>query len=53
MHPGEAVHHRVLLSPVGEAVAGCWLEIPIHHPSVELDAFRVMPNHLHGILISM
>jgi putative transposase len=48
---GEAVQHRVLLSSVGEAVAACWIEIPIHHPSVQLDAFQVMPNHLHGILM--
>ncbi len=29
----------------------CWLDIPNHHPHVELDAFVVMPNHLHGILL--
>ncbi len=28
----------------------CWLEIPEHFPSVELDVFVIMPNHLHGIL---
>ncbi|MFZ1790235.1 MAG: transposase [Saprospiraceae bacterium] len=27
-----------------------WLEIPQHFPFVELDAFVVMPNHIHGIL---
>jgi REP element-mobilizing transposase RayT len=29
----------------------CWLDIPNHHPHVELDAFVVMPNHAHGILL--
>ena len=28
----------------------CWLAIPKHFPAVELDAFVVMPNHLHGIV---
>lgn len=27
-----------------------WQEIPRHHPRVTLDAWVVMPNHLHGIL---
>ncbi len=29
---------------------GCWLEIPDHFTTVELDEWVVMPNHLHGIL---
>ncbi|CAN5611289.1 hypothetical protein BH10BAC3_BH10BAC3_22960 [soil metagenome] len=28
-----------------------WLEIPNHFPFVELAAFVIMPNHMHGILI--
>ena len=28
-----------------------WTQIPLHYPSVELDYFVVMPNHVHGILI--
>jgi len=27
-----------------------WNEIPRHFPDVALDAFAVMPNHIHGIL---
>ncbi|MBA3871610.1 MAG: transposase [Anaerolineae bacterium] len=27
-----------------------WQKIPTHYPSVELDAFVVMPNHIHGII---
>jgi len=27
-----------------------WQEIPLHFPVVELDAWVVMPNHIHGIL---
>jgi putative transposase len=29
-----------------------WSEIPLHFPHVELDAFVIMPNHLHGIIIT-
>lgn len=28
----------------------CWHEIPHHYPDVELDAFVVMPNLIHGII---
>lgn len=28
-----------------------WLRLPKHFPHVSLDAWVVMPNHLHGILI--
>ena len=39
------------LSPIGEIAKDCWLEIPKHFPFVKLDAFVVMPNHAHGIII--
>jgi REP element-mobilizing transposase RayT len=35
----------------GLITAECWIDIPRHHPFVELDAFVVMPNHVHGILL--
>lgn len=34
-----------------EAAERCWRAIPEHHPFVELDAWVVMPNHFHGILL--
>jgi len=37
-----------LLCQVAEAM---WQRIPRHFPHVQLDAWVVMPNHLHGILI--
>jgi putative transposase len=39
------------LSPIGEIAHRCWNEIPNHFLYVELDAFIVMPNHLHGIIV--
>ncbi|MFA6079978.1 MAG: transposase [Candidatus Gracilibacteria bacterium] len=34
----------------GKIAEQCWHEIPNHYPNVELDAFIVMPNHIHGII---
>ncbi len=32
-------------------VNSVWSELPEHYPSLRLDAFVVMPNHIHGILV--
>jgi REP element-mobilizing transposase RayT len=39
------------LNALGNIAFTCWQAIPAHFPHVELDAFVVMPNHLHGILV--
>jgi len=39
------------LSPVGIIADIFWHELKNHAINIELDAFVVMPNHLHGILI--
>ena len=28
-----------------------WFDLPNHNPNIQLDAFVVMPNHIHGIII--
>lgn len=38
-------------SALGRLVAACWRRLPLHHEAVEVDAFVVMPNHVHGIVI--
>lgn len=50
-HFGSCANGRMKLSTIGLIVQGCWYDIPRWNPSVELGAFIVMPNHLHGILI--
>jgi putative transposase len=35
---------------LGRLVRAHWIEIPSDFPSVELDAFVVMPNHVHGMI---
>lgn len=37
------------LNDVGIAAQTGWLSIPDHFPDVVLDAFVVMPNHIHGV----
>jgi putative transposase len=39
------------LSPVGEIVADEWGRTEQIRPSVSLDQWVVMPNHLHGIVV--
>jgi REP element-mobilizing transposase RayT len=47
---GEIVDREMLLNEYGEVVQKWWNEIPIHFPNVELGAFVIMPNHIHGIV---
>jgi REP element-mobilizing transposase RayT len=47
---GRIIDHAAHLSACGIVSEACWREIPAHFPCVELDAFVVMPNHVHGII---
>jgi putative transposase len=38
------------LNELGNAAAICWREIPSHFKFVELGAWVVMPNHVHGVI---
>ena len=48
---GEILRGRMLLSPVGTIVQQVWHSIPAHRTGVRLDAFVVMPHHIHGIIV--
>ena len=48
---GEIKNGKMELSPTGVIADILWHEIPHHNFNVELGAFIVMPNHLHGIII--
>ena len=41
---------EVVLNEAGFIVERHWCDIPRRYPGVELDAFVIMPNHLHGII---
>jgi REP element-mobilizing transposase RayT len=38
------------LNGLGQIVQECLDKIPSHFPNAEIDAFVVMPNHIHGII---
>jgi REP element-mobilizing transposase RayT len=42
---------RMVLNGAGSIALDCLCAIPGHFPTVELDAFIVMPNHVHFLVI--
>lgn len=47
---GEIVDGKMILNEYGRIADECWRAIPEHFPTVELGAYVVMPNHVHGII---
>ena len=47
---GSVVEGRMCLNDAGTLVSEVWQNTPKRHSAVELDAFVLMPNHLHGII---
>jgi hypothetical protein len=47
---GEVSDGVVRLNEFGQIARNEWFEIEKHRPNVELDAFVVMQNHMHGIV---
>ena len=48
---GRVVGEQMVEDRNARTVRGCWLELPDHYPHVRLDAFVVMPDHVHGIVV--
>jgi REP element-mobilizing transposase RayT len=48
---GEVVDGEMRLNDVGRMVVAEWERLPERFPDVALDAFVVMPNHIHGIIV--
>lgn len=48
---GEIKGGKVRLSPIGMVVEEEWRKTEDVRTNVELDAFVVMPNHIHGIIV--
>jgi len=48
---GEVMNGEMVLNEYGKIANECWLAIPEHFPNVELGAYIIMPNHVHGIVV--
>jgi len=48
---GNIVNEEIQLNAFGKIADECWRAIPDHFPNVELGAYIVMPNHVHGIIV--
>ena len=47
---GEVTSGVMHLNENGRICEQCWIDLPNHYEGIELDAFVVMPNHVHGIV---
>jgi len=48
---GAVADGEMQLNNPGQIAKTAWDDLPARFPSVRLDAFIVMPNHVHGIII--
>ena len=47
---GSITNKTMNLSAIGTIAQNLWFDLPNHFDNIQLDAFVVMPNHLHGIV---
>ena len=48
---GEVINGEARLNSRGDIVADTWRGLPRYYPNVVLDAFVLMPNHVHGVVL--
>ena len=48
---GDVIEDKMHLNEAGRMLEGTWYELSDRFSPVRLDAFTIMPNHLHGIII--
>ena len=49
---GHIADGKMTLNDAGNIVQDAWHQIPGHFPNVITDEFVIMPNHIHGILMT-
>ena len=49
---GEILDDEMHLSSIGKILADEWQETALMRPYISLDEWVIMPNHIHGIIIS-
>jgi len=47
---GEIVEGTMVLNEPGSVAASAWTDLSNHYRHIELDAFVIMPNHVHGLI---
>jgi putative transposase len=48
---GTLANGRMHLNDAGQVLHTIWQALPEHYPGIALDAFVVMPDHIHGIIV--
>ena len=48
---GNIVNGEMNLTEAGRTIWDIWESLPKRYPDIQLDAFVVMPNHIHGIIM--
>ena len=48
---GDIAEKKMKLNKWGLIVEQCWHDLVKHYTGIELDAFVIMPNHVHGIIV--
>jgi putative transposase len=48
---GDIVDDTMRLNDAGQLVQEVWSAIPRQYPGIAIDAFVLMPNHIHGIIM--
>ncbi len=48
---GEILDGKLKENGLTKIVQNCWEDLPHHYPNCVLDAFVIMPNHVHGLII--
>ena len=48
---GNVIDGVMHLNRMGLAVQKTWLDLPRPYPYADLDAFVIMPNHVHGVIV--
>ncbi len=48
---GEIKNNEIKLNDAGKIVNQCWNDLSDHYKHIELDAFIIMSNHIHGIIV--
>ena len=48
---GQIQNGQMILNEYGKMVEQCWNNLSNHYDNIELDAYVIMPNHFHGIIL--